>query len=70
MIDVKIRLIYIDVSGQTPCYRGDVPEIFDELKDDYKDFCYLLVYLNCIKVNLVIKIWDCYTCNVRGTQSI
>jgi len=27
MIDVKTRLVYIDVSGQTSCYRGDAAEI-------------------------------------------
>ena len=27
MVDEKTKLIYMDVPGQTPCYRGDATEI-------------------------------------------
>jgi len=27
MVDVKTKLIYMNVSGQTPCYRGDAAKI-------------------------------------------
>jgi len=26
-VDVKTKLVYMDVPGQTPCYRGDAVEI-------------------------------------------
>ena len=36
MIDVNFRIVCIDVSEQTPYYRGNAAEIFDEFKYDYK----------------------------------
>jgi len=28
MVDVRTKLVYIDVSGQTQCYRGGTVETF------------------------------------------
>ena len=36
MIDVNFRIICINVPEQTPYYRGNTAEIFDEFRDDYK----------------------------------
>jgi len=33
MVDVKTRIVYNDVSRQTPFYRGDIAEIFINLND-------------------------------------
>ena len=35
MIGVNFILVCIDVSEQTPYYKRNVAEIFDEFKDDY-----------------------------------
>jgi len=36
VVDVNSRFVYIDVSKQTPYYRGNVAEIFDEFRYNYK----------------------------------
>ena len=36
MIDENFRIVCIDVSEQTPYYRGNVADNFDELRNDYK----------------------------------
>jgi len=38
MVNVKTELVYVDVSGQTPCYRGDAVKIFDKFINDYGDY--------------------------------
>ena len=36
MVNVNLGIVCIDVSEQTPYYKGNAVEIFDEFKDDYK----------------------------------